>query len=130
MENNNKKEEKNNVNYLKNFVLIFGIFYLLMGIALVLLISVLIAFIPVEYITYLNEFIAGINPFNINLFTIINIFGIIFIVIGALFTLEYIFIGYEIGNYQLYGKIISLIQIWFFPLGTFAGYLIFSELRH
>ncbi|MHA1269407.1 MAG: hypothetical protein ACTSPY_06420 [Candidatus Helarchaeota archaeon] len=126
----NNKNEHENRNYFKNFILIFGIFYLLLGIMILLFIMFLIAFIPVEYITYLNEFFSRISPFNLDLFTIIDMFGIFFIILGILFIFESFLINFRIKFWVILGIVLSTLQIWVFPLGTFVGYIIYSELLH
>ncbi|MHA1311846.1 MAG: hypothetical protein ACTSQO_13110 [Candidatus Helarchaeota archaeon] len=125
-----KKENKYRLNYLRNFILIFGIFYILLGIFFFLFITTINAFVPVEYITYLNEFVESSNPFNFGIFFLFTDVGLIFIMIGVLFLIEFMLIIFNISQFKFLGIIISILQIWLFPLGTFAGYLIISELLH
>jgi len=130
MEANNNKQKYRKSNYLSNFVLIIGLFYLLLGICGYLFIIFLLAFLPVEYITYINELISSINIFKWDLFVYIQIFNIFFIILGGLFIIEAILIRIKFNNFKILGNFLSILQIWIFPIGTFAGYFIYSELKH
>ncbi|MHA1252152.1 MAG: hypothetical protein ACTSRP_19355 [Candidatus Helarchaeota archaeon] len=85
-------------------------------------------YIPVEYLTYINEIISDINPYNWDLFIMIDIIGYFFISIGGLFLFHAFMFKYKIKFYKLTGYFVSILQVWFIPLGTFACYLIISEL--
>ena len=107
--------------YLGKLLFSAGIFWIITGILLLLVGFLLTTFI---YIEYLVTF--GIPSILIYIFYYIAGFKII---IGILHFFERALLKSQKKIGRPLGVILGLIQIWIFPIGTFLGYLIFSESR-